>query len=136
MNVILQKRSMTSLVKLLQKQGFRIGNKLSYKLRIPVWIKKDDRFIVACLRGIFDTDGCLFVTDKKYGYYGVSLTSYSESLRKDVRECLGMIGLSKFFINGKTVIARSQGEVDKFIDIIKPVRISKEWADFNCSNNL
>ncbi len=70
--------------------GLPVGNKK--EIKIPQWIMVNERFKVACLRGIFDTDGGLRFTnrnkDEIYRYPQLSLTSYSLSLINDVKIAL------------------------------------------------
>jgi|SRR3989344_2394461 len=50
----------------LTKVGLSSGNKVSNKAAIPFWITKDENFLRRTVRGLFDTDGCIY---KKYGHY-------------------------------------------------------------------
>lgn len=44
----------------LQKIGLPLGNKLRSHIDIPSWIKKEDTFMKACIRGACDTDGSIY----------------------------------------------------------------------------
>lgn len=89
-NIIVSRKE---LVEYLHELGLPIGNKVKQKFDIPEWIKQDQRFSIACLRGLVDTDGCIFthryrVKDTQYAYKKLSFTSASEPLRQSVRALL------------------------------------------------
>ena len=48
------------LINFLEDKGFKPGNKIKNKLRIPSWIKNNRKFLKACLRGLYDTDGSVY----------------------------------------------------------------------------
>jgi len=45
--------------------GLVLGNKVKQQIDIPEWIKSNNNFSLACVRGIIDTDGC-FYTNSHY----------------------------------------------------------------------
>lgn len=88
--------SRKELVRYLHELGLPIGNKVKQQFDIPEWIRRNRIFSIACLRGLIDTDGCVFthrykVKGKWYAYKKLSFTSASKPLRKSVyillREC-------------------------------------------------
>ena len=50
----------TTIVDFLMDKGLPRGNKLKAGLKIPEWIFENNEFRKACVRGLIDTDGCLF----------------------------------------------------------------------------
>jgi intein/homing endonuclease len=65
------------------------GNKLRMGLTIPQWILKDPSYSVACVRGLMDTDGCLYVhrhttLGSQYRNIGLCFTSLSTDLTRQV----------------------------------------------------
>ena len=66
-----------------RKIGLPVGPKTW--IRIPKWIKENRKFMAACLRGIFDTDGTFYI-EKKYGrpYPRIQISSISSDLIKDI----------------------------------------------------
>lgn len=52
--------SRTRLALFCKSIGLKIGNKLKQNLDIPEWIKGDKNFEISCVRGLVDTDGCIF----------------------------------------------------------------------------
>src|SRR3990167_9504638 len=51
----------TSVVDFLVAQGLPRGNKLAGVLQIPKWILAKSEYKRACVRGLVDTDGCLYI---------------------------------------------------------------------------
>ena len=88
----------TSVVDFLVAQGLPRGNKLNQGLRIPDWIMENREFQVACVRGLVDTDGCLYVhkhmvAGKQYRNIGFCFTSYSPELVQQVSSILEENGI-------------------------------------------
>lgn len=79
--------SSTELVEFKNKFGLPLGKKENIK--IPEWIKKNKQFQKACLRGIFDTDGTLYI-ETKYNkpYPRIQISSISEPLIEDIYSIL------------------------------------------------
>ena len=50
-----------SLFEDLISHGLKPGNKTKNQVSVPNWIKSDENFTIACLRGLFDTDGSISV---------------------------------------------------------------------------
>lgn len=92
-SVFLLTISRKALVDYCQGLGLRIGNKIKQGVDIPNWVKNNPNYAIACLRGLVDTDGCVFthrylVNDRQYAYKKLVFTSYSSSLRMTVFEIL------------------------------------------------
>lgn len=95
-NVIVLSR--TSLVEYLHKLGLPVGNKIKQGLDMPDWIKNNKKFMKACLRGLVDTDGCIFTHSYKskgkiYKYKKLSFSSASLPLILSVENSLKKLGL-------------------------------------------
>jgi DNA-binding transcriptional regulator WhiA len=65
------------------------GSKIKQNAHVPDWIRADQRFSKACLRGLIQTDGCIY-TDR--GYQMVNFTSNIEVLWLDVRKMVEDLG--------------------------------------------
>jgi len=59
-NVVRILLSRVELVRHLHNLGLKIGNKVKQLLDIPDWIKVNPEYSKVCLRGLIDTDGCVF----------------------------------------------------------------------------
>lgn len=52
--------------KQLIQAGLFSGNKVENKVTIPLWLFKNQEYLIKVIRGIFDTDGCIY---QKYGWF-------------------------------------------------------------------
>lgn len=89
--------SRTELVNFLVKNGLKIGGKVRQQVGIPHWIKESDSYSRACLRGLFDTDGCFYIDrhkykDKIYLNAGMNFTNRSLPILKFFKGCLERSG--------------------------------------------
>ena len=113
-----------NLVEFCKKIGLKQGDKLKQGLDIPKWVSSNRKFLKACLRGLFDTDGCLFehaysVNGKKYAYLKLSFTSRSLVLLDSVHRALSGMGFSaKIRKNGYDVKIESTRDVSRFMKTI------------------
>lgn len=71
------------------------GSKIEQKVRVPEWIRADPKFSKVCLRGLIQTDGCIYV-DR--GYQMVNFTNNSESLALDVRRMIEDLGFTPNYL--------------------------------------
>jgi len=115
--------------------GLIPGNKMKKQVSVPLWVKSDRNFIIACLRGLVDTDGCIHVLKNRSGIY-IDFVNMSIPLLNDFFEmCLSLdIHTSK---SKRVVNIESKNDVRKFIEIIKPIKweIIKS-INSEVSNNL
>lgn len=98
---------------------------LKKKPGIPSWIRKKLLYKKAFIRGLFDTDGCVYVdkhkhNDKLYNYLCWTITSASPPLLNDVYNILKELGYSP--THKKTqqaVYLRKQSEIKRYFFQIK-----------------
>ena len=81
--------SSTNLVDFLVDRGTVRGNKIVQQIDVPDWIKNNSNYEKAFVRGLVDTDGCLFihkhiVKGKLRNDIGFCFTSYSKKLLNSV----------------------------------------------------
>ena len=93
--------SRVNLIKFLQSLGLVIGNKIKQQIDIPKWIKRNKKFLIACIRGLFDTDGSIInhsykVSNKNYLYKKIDFSSGSLPLIKTVHNSLKKLGFYNF----------------------------------------
>lgn len=115
--------SRVRLVKFCKSIGLKIGNKLKQNLDIPEWIRLDKNFKISCIRGLMDTDGCLFnechrINKKKYCYPRLSFTSASKQLRLSVFKILKELGFSPKIRNNRCVQLENQKDIIKYFELI------------------
>lgn len=116
--------SRSSLVRyFVEKIGLHIGNKIEQQVDIPLWIKQNRIFMIACVRGLIDTDGCIFthrykVNGKEYVYKKLAFTSRSEPLRQSVYCMLHALGLKVRLTSRYDIWIDSPSELKRYFAII------------------
>ena len=120
------------LVLFLKELTFPMG--IKGEIKIPLWILKDNEYMVSFLRGLFDTDGYfrLSIRNGKSYYPTIRLKSKSESLIKEVNSWLIENGfkthysLSRVYYDSRSgkeffisyIELNGHNNLDHFIDII------------------
>ncbi len=106
-------------VKNLEEYGIESGNKKINGCRIPEWILRDEKCITACVRGLFDTDGCVF---KRNGKLKIELYSGIGPLRESFLAAMKKLGFDKEWKRSdrdvKTYGLYSERDVKRFINIV------------------
>jgi len=121
---------------LIQK-GLKIGNKTSNNVKIPEWIFKNKKFVIYFLRGLFDTDGCVY---RKYANYAQLQFKFAGiNLIKDTKKALEFLGFNptriikdssdKCRMSWKIYLAKQQ-EINRFMRIINP-KNPKNWKRYS-----
>lgn len=108
--------------------GFK-GNKIKNKVSIPEWIFNNNELLKACIRGLFDTDGSLFVHSiqgKNKIYYRLSFKNYCVELRESVFNSLKKFGY-KPIRNGTKIELAHQNEIIKYMREIGSRRL--KWGN-------
>lgn len=113
-------------IKYLQRIGLKIGDKIKQQVGVPDWIKKDLKWKIACLRGLMDTDGGIFlhrytVNEKEYVYTKLSFSNRSIPLIDFVYDTLEMVKLRpkrRMKEKSKQVWLYNQREVDKYLETV------------------
>lgn len=106
------------------KMGLVKGNKIRAQVDIPGWIKNNSSYYIACLRGLFDTDGCIYLHKHwtkgiRYRNLGLCFTSHSKPLLHSFNQ--GLLQLSfKTTIKPNRVFMYSQDQIQRFFEVVKP----------------
>lgn len=112
--------SSVDLVQWLQMKGMPLGNKMKGGLCIPSWIHRKSDFQKNYIRGLFDTDGCVYIDShliagKKYHNLGWTITSYSAKLRCELVLLLQNLGFRPtLHVSQVSVYMRRKGDIDKY----------------------
>lgn len=127
-NVIEIVLSGKALVNTLNNFGLVIGNKIEQQISIPLWVYKKTQWIRSVLRGLFDTDGCVYqdkhkISGKNYSSICIAYTSYSLNLQRDICQLLQSLGLSPTLTTKNRIMLRKRGDVDKFFKSVQPHNI-------------
>jgi hypothetical protein len=111
------------LVDYLHNLGLPIGDKIRNGLDMPDWIKESQTYAIACVRGLIDTDGCVFthrysVKGKSYAYKKLSFTSASPPLLETVYEILSCWEMKPRMGSNHDVRLESSADVRKYFELI------------------
>lgn len=104
----------------LQKAGVSIGNKVRRQAEVPSWIKRDRTFSRACLRGLIDTDGCVYldrhrINGRTYTSLCIAFTNASKPLLDFVCETWESLGFHPTR-HGRHARLRRRGEVLRYAE--------------------
>jgi len=115
--------SSVELVDYLVLKGLPIGDKIRAGLDIPEWVKSDQNYAGACIRGLFDTDGSIFlethrVKGRIYSYPRMSFVSASEPLRESVCDALLAIGINALIRSNRCVTIERFTDIEKYFRIV------------------
>ena len=104
------------IVEFMKINGFKPGNKIKNKQRMPNWIKEDRSFLKYCIRGLIDTDGSIHLISKNNKNLRIDFTSYIPELLEDVRSGLIKLGFnpSKIISNKHIFLSRKE-EIEKYV---------------------
>lgn len=132
---IIIKTSSKNLVNFINKLGMPIGNKINNNLRMPLWIKQNKTYLKSFIKGLFDTDGCIYcdnhrIKDKTYQHLGWTITTYADKLKNDLLFYLKELGFSPTHTkNQKSIYIRKQKEIDKYFHVIDTSN-PKHWKRY------
>lgn len=120
-NFIISRRELVRFC--IEKLGLKEGNKIKQQVDIPQWIKQDKMYSIACVRGLLDTDGCVFnhrykVKGKLYSYKKLSFTSYSQPLRNSVFCILKGLALNPRLAQDRDVRLDAQKDMRQYFQIV------------------
>lgn len=83
----------TNLIEFLEKKGIKRGNKVVNQIDIPGWVFERREYQISCLKGLFDTDGCVYqhvyaVGGKKYRYVKMCFSNCSLPVLLSIKRML------------------------------------------------
>jgi hypothetical protein len=103
-----------------------MSNKAKQQVDAPDWIKNNKEYSIACLRGLMDTDGGVFlhkykVHGKQYSYKKISFTNKSTPLILFVFEILRVLGFTpklRDTLEIKRVWLYNEHEVNRYLEVV------------------
>jgi hypothetical protein len=127
-----------SLIDFLVSKGLPRGNKLQAGLCIPGWILNVPEYRIACMRGLMDTDGCLFihrhsVSGKTYNNIGLCFSSHSPKLIEQVGRIFEEFSIIPHISNhGRSIYLYKESAVVRYLDIFgtsnsRITKVHQEW---------
>ena len=116
----------TKLVEYFVRIGLKIGNKVKQQVGVPGWVTENRQFRIACVRGLMDTDGGIFihkykVGGKEYKYLKLCFTNRSIPLLNFVKGVLEELGMTpKIILNrvSEKVWLYNQKEVYEYLKVV------------------
>jgi len=106
----------------LLKLGLKSGNKLENKVEVPDWIKSNENYCKACIKGLIDTDGSIYIDNReKYNYTRIQFTNYSQPLLEDFKKMCEDIGI-QVVKGGPHQLQISLKDINRFFEIINPIK--------------
>lgn len=123
--------SSTSFIDFLKSKGLKMGNKVKQQVDVPGWIRADDDFSKYCLRGLIDTDGCVYLHKHKSGGHdclniGLNFSNKSTPLLEFVYKTLKNSNFHpKIFANGVNLYREE--EVCRYAKEIKFQNLHHEY---------
>lgn len=137
-NTLIIACSSTTIVDYLVKKGAARGNKLEQNLDIPSWIVKNNNYFKYFIRGLVDTDGCIylhkhFTKQKYYVNIGLCFTNFSTKIITHVDEFLKQNGIKSHIADkGRRIYLYSQKSVKSYLDIFgsSNPRIYNKYIDW------
>ena len=115
--------SSKSVCHFLEGQGIPQGNKITMGVCIPNWIKKNSLYRKAFVRGLFDTDGCVYVDthrrdQKVYKNLGMAFVNQSLPILSFFKETLEFFGLHPTQKTKFRVFLRRREDIRLYFDVI------------------
>jgi len=117
-----------NLIEFLESKGIKKGNKVVNQINIPDWIFKSKEYKIACLRGLFDTDGSIYqhnyaVNGKKYRYIKMCFSNRSLPILISVKKILEDL-------NFHPIIDRRQ----QLVSLHRPSEVKRYFFKIGTSN--
>lgn len=116
--------SRVKLVHFFVNMGLCVGSKVKNQVGVPAWINQSPNFIKACLRGMFDTDGCFYIErhyykDKVYLNCAMSFSNYSLPLLVFFKNSLEKFNFHPTNSGSHNITLRKEGEILRYFLEIK-----------------
>lgn len=129
-----------AVVDFLVSRGLPRGNKLRAGAHIPAWITAKPSLLKACVRGLVDTDGCIFVhrhkvAGKEYKNIGLCFTSYSPQLLRQVGDAFEQFGIMPHIsAKGRDIYLYQESAVAHYLRVFRTSNprigsVYKKWRD-------
>lgn len=115
--------SSVELVEYLEAIGLVRGNKVTQQVAIPDWVMCDRDYSLACVCGLFDTDGSVFlekhhINGAQYCYPRMAFVNMSVPLRNGAREILQENGIDARIYAERNVTIGRFTDMEKYFRII------------------
>ena len=111
--------SSVNVVGFLHEIGLITGNKVEQQVGVPDWVFEGEERMRACVRGLMDTDGSVYLHRYKsggvnYGYIKLCFSNHSRPLLDDMKAMLETLGFSPTSDGETKVTLNRQEEVLRY----------------------
>ncbi|MDP2600091.1 MAG: hypothetical protein Q8P84_05070 [Deltaproteobacteria bacterium] len=122
-NTIRLTLSSRQLVEWLIQMGLVVGDKIRQNVKIPNWIIKDEKYLKTCLRGLFDTDGCVyyhhhFVNGREYNDIGWEFSNLNKNFLNVFYNFLLQKGL-RAKLGSRRVVLYNRKDINSYFQEVK-----------------
>jgi len=90
-----------------KRLGVPTGNRKESSIGIPRWVWRNKIFLIGCLRGLYEAEGC-FVTHKPSYTFKAAFSNRNPKLLKDVYEALQILKFSPLYEKYRIMISRKK----------------------------
>ena len=101
--------------------GLSRGHKIKNNVGIPNWIKQNQNYSRRCLKGLIDTDGCIYFSKRDKQIY-IKFTNFNKKLLEDFKELTLKLDYHFARANKNNWCLYRKIEVAKFFKDIKPFK--------------
>ncbi|MEK7633103.1 MAG: hypothetical protein AAB473_04955 [Patescibacteria group bacterium] len=114
--------SSKEMVRILQLKGLIVGNKVQQHMRAPRWVMANPKYQIAFLRGVFDTDGGIFldkhrIKHKLYAHLAWQFTSAIPEFLSDIAFILRQHGYRfSHSIQRVNILMRRASDIKRYFD--------------------
>ena len=88
---------------------------------VPGWIKNNKNYSKECIKGLIDTDGCIYKCKREKQIY-IKFTNYNSKLLQDFKDVTKDLGYHFAKANKTNACLYRKQEVVRFINEIKPLK--------------
>ena len=106
-----------NLFNLVMRFGLKNGDKIKNQIKIPYWIKENKEFMIACLRGLMITDGCVYYSKRDKQIYA-KFTNHCFNLLNDFQEIAKILGFDFVKANQYNKALYKKDQVARFINAL------------------
>lgn len=118
-NTIALTISGAGLVEVLEQVGLKRGNKIAHQIDFPKWTRSKRNYEIACVRGLFDTDGGLYFHHKvQRNYLGWCFSSSSKPLLQSVMDILLSLGFNAKKAGENKIYMYSLEHISRYMNVV------------------
>lgn len=115
--------SSKEVVRFLVDRGMQKGHKIRAGLCMPKWIRANNKYRSAFIRGVFDTDGCIYtdthhINGREYKNLGMAFTNRSLPLLSDFKDALESLSLHPTQKTKYTVFLRREKDIKRYFALV------------------